>query len=257
MNLKEEIFTRYGFVKRARGCFIYTEKKRLTDLYQEGGSAILGWGGTGGSITPFTLLKNFLSRGLTGSFRTHLEGQTDSAVSELFNSSRRAFIFSGKDDAESFCRENGLEHVFYSPWENEEKISNVSSIVMRVPLPWSEKLYCVAVPEEKSGLKTESECALVPAVRAALNRSLFDLIKALQVRQEKDWFIFDTVLNRYFERRGPYLIPKVPSEKHEQFVLHCLDCGIIINPDCTGKSIVPFGADRGVFAELKKNPFEF
>ena len=53
--LAEEIFLRYGNVKRARGPFLYTEKgKRLTDLYQENGRAILGWGGS----SAFTMLKN-------------------------------------------------------------------------------------------------------------------------------------------------------------------------------------------------------
>ena len=42
----DEITTRYGYVKRARGYFLYTEKQvRLTDMFQEAGRAILGWGG--------------------------------------------------------------------------------------------------------------------------------------------------------------------------------------------------------------------
>ena len=54
-----EISKRFGNVKRARGCFLYTEKGvRLTDLFQEGGRAILGWGGN----SAFTVLKNVLSR---------------------------------------------------------------------------------------------------------------------------------------------------------------------------------------------------
>ncbi len=44
-NLANKIKNRYGTVKRARGSFLYTEKRiRLTDLFLEGGRAILGWG---------------------------------------------------------------------------------------------------------------------------------------------------------------------------------------------------------------------
>ena len=65
--LAENIAFKYGTVKRARGCFLYTEKRvRLTDLYQEAGRAILGWGAKG----TFTILKNVLERGITGSFYT-------------------------------------------------------------------------------------------------------------------------------------------------------------------------------------------
>ena len=45
MNKSElfiELHKRYGAVKRARGCFLYTSKGvRVTDLYQEAGRAIL------------------------------------------------------------------------------------------------------------------------------------------------------------------------------------------------------------------------
>lgn len=39
-------------------------------------------------------------------------------------------------------------------------------------------------------------------------------------------------------------------------MLHCLNLGIVISPDYSVPSIVPFGADTGVFTALKNNPFE-
>ena len=51
--LAKEINSRYGNIKRARNCFLYTARGvRLTDMYQEGGRAILGWGG-GSAFTIF------------------------------------------------------------------------------------------------------------------------------------------------------------------------------------------------------------
>ena len=73
---------------------------------------------------------------------------------------------------------------------------------------------------------------------------------------EKDWFLYDKVLSKYWERKGPYLFPKILKENYRAFALHCLDCGLVINPDFASPSIVPFGADKGVFTKLKNNPFE-
>jgi hypothetical protein len=94
-------------------------------------------------------------------------------------------------------------------------------------------------------------------MEAAYTRSIYNMIKALQERSEKDWFVYDKVLTKYWTRKGPYLITKVPEEKYNEFVLHCLDLGIIINPVYNQESIVPYGADLGVFNSLKNNPFDF
>ena len=82
-----ELLNRYGAVKRARGCFLYTAKGiRITDLYQEGGRAILGWEGS----SAFTIMKNIISRGQTGSFicETSPSYRLQKAVSDLFSSDR-------------------------------------------------------------------------------------------------------------------------------------------------------------------------
>ena len=45
------------------------------------------------------------------------------------------------------------------------------------------------------------------------------------------------------------------EQEYGEFMLHCLDCGIVISPDYNVPSIVPFGADKGVFTALKNAPF--
>ena len=95
MNKSElftELYKRYGAVTHARGPFFYTKKGvRVTDLYQEAGRAILGW--EGGSA--FTMFKNVLSRGQTGSFICEdcPEQRKKKAVSELLASDRTIFCF--------------------------------------------------------------------------------------------------------------------------------------------------------------------
>ena len=269
MNKSElfvELFNRYGAVKRARGCFLYSAKGvRITDLYQEAGRAILGWEGG----NAFTMMKNALSRGQTGSFicedRPSLRLQK--AVSELFASDRTVFCFSSQKAA----LEAGLslfpdDTSVYRPWnaQNENlNISEIPGLILAPPLPWAEPLFILAASTKKieenpdSLLLIRGALKLPYALETAYTRSIYNLIKALQERQEKDWFLYDSVLSKYWERKGPYLFPKVPQEKYKDFALHCLDCGIFISPEYNTPSIVPFGADKGVFSKLKNSPFEY
>ena len=269
MNKSElfvELYNRYGAVKRARGCFLYTAKGvRVTDLYQEGGRAILGW--EGGSA--FTMMKNVISRGQTGSFiceeRPSLKLQK--AVSELFASERTVFCFPSQKAA----FEAGLALFpegtsVYRPWNTQNEKINISEIpglILTPPLPWAENIYIYAADTKKleqnpdSLLLVRGAIKLPYAMEVAYTRAIYNLIKALQERQEKDWFIYDPVLTKYWERKGPYLFPKVPQERYQKFALHCLDCGIFISPDYNTPSIVPFGADKGVFTQLKNSPFEY
>ena len=152
----------------------------------------------------------------------------------------------------------------YTPWtQNESQWNKIDTVVIAPPLPWTDSIYILAIKEE---LLIENQnlfdffqntTALPFSVQAGITRSLYNLIAELPERQEKDWFIYDTVLTKYWERKGPYLFPKIPQEKYDDFVEHCLKLGIAINPSYNEKSIVPYGADKGVFTCLKNSPFEF
>ena len=257
--LAAQITERYGTVKRARGCFLYTAKGvRLTDLYQEAGRAILGWGGT----TAFTVLKNVLSRGITGSFDTDFTPRADSsaknplarAVSELLAGERNVFVFSSKQSALKLALEIAPQGTsVFRPWSENVRWSEIDAVIIEPPLAWTQGIWILAVRPELPCV-VESVRLAAPLC-AAVTRSIYNLIAALQNRSEKDWFIYDTVLAKYWTRKGPYLFPKIAKERYADFVLHCLDCGVVISPVYDQPSIVPFGADRGVFAQLRKNPF--
>ena len=155
MNKSElftELYKRYGAVTRARGPFFYTKKGvRVTDLYQEAGRAILGW--EGGSA--FTMFKNVLSRGQTGSFICEdcPEPRLQKAVSELLASDRTIFCFSSHKDA----FDAGLslfpdETSVYRPWNsiNEKiNISKTAALIVTPPLPWAESIFILAVDTKR------------------------------------------------------------------------------------------------------------
>lgn len=259
--LASEITSRYGTVKRARKCFLYTAKGvRLVDMYQEGGRAILGW--EGGSA--FTMFKNVLCRGISGSFETDFSYRTKKACESLFASERDIFIFYSKElalKASVMLSPTGTN--LYRPWSPAEiQWRDVDSIVFAPTLPWCQPIYILAVkPEVVKKVNDEGkilpEGEVIPApLHGAIARSVYDLIKAIQEREEKNWFVYDKVLIKYWERKGPYLISKISEDKYDSFVKHCLDCGLVISPDCSTPSIVPFSADFGVFTKLMNNPFE-
>lgn len=243
-QLKKEIFNRYGAVTRARGCFLYTKKGvRLTDLYQAGGRAILGWGGG----DAFTKFKNVLNRGITGFFVTEYDNQINKAVSELLQSPRQVIFTS--------CAQDFFP--LWEPWnENHPGLSEIAkmdSVSVKPPLPWTDSLYMVCVKPGFDENKIFEKIDLPSPLIAAVTRSVYDLIKAMKEREEKNWFIYDQILVKFFERQGPYLYPRISEDEYDDFVLFCLDNGIVINPEYNEHSIVPFGADEGVFAKLKND----
>jgi len=267
-QLYREIYARYGFVTRARNCFLYTHKGvRLTDLFQENGRAILGWDGKNGT----TFFKNMLSKGLTGGFICEDSPRIDKAVSELIGKNCGVSFYINKAEAVKVAVSAGARNIVaYKPWNKEqEDLSAADAVVIIPPFPWGEELVILALRPLRQAQGTRSNAVPEPvegpthqgltipfALQTALTRAIYNLIAELPLRQEKDWFIYDTILTKYWERKGPYLYPKISENKYDDFVKHCLDCLIVINPSYKEPSIIPFGADKGVFTKLKNNPFE-
>ena len=256
-----ELRLRYGAVRRARGCFLYTQNGvRLVDLFQESGRAILGWG-TG---TSFTVFKNSLSRGYTGSCSTDALARLSKAVERLLDSPRKVILFTQKQEA----LRAGLSvapnsTAVWKPWLScAPDWALVDAVLVEPPLPWTAGLYVLAfrcTPELESAVAVLGVPASVPVAApllVAAARAIDDMRAALNARCEHDWFLYDRVLSAYWKRGGPYLHPSVEAGHYRSFFCHCLDCGVLISPVYEQPSIVPFGANCGVFSALKKNPFE-
>ena len=265
--LSDEIHRRYGSIRRARGSFLYTAKNvRLTDLYQENGRAILGWGGS----SAFTIMKNVLNRGISGSYRTDFSHRLEKSVCDLFGSNKKILCFTAKKDAEEAAgRLCDGKIISYRPWESEKSdVESAGALIFEPPLPWAQELFILAlnngneISEKWEKISAETgitRTILPPPMEAAYTRAVYNLIQELKERKEKDFFIYDREIAPYWTRKGPYLYPKkelFTEESYADFVLHCLDNTIVINPSLDGASIVPFGADRGVFSSLLKNPWK-
>lgn len=275
--LATEINKRYGAVTRARGCFLYTRKSvRLVDLYQEGGRAILGWGGH-----QFTIFKNILNRGITGSFDTDYLMRVSKAVQDLLGEKRAVFVFTEKSAAiRAGLGFSKYGTAFWRPWSTapctasesflaaDGKTSTggcaaIEAAIVEPPLAWTQQIYILAVKQDiyeanvAAGHEIPVSVRIPAPLSAAVARSIYDLISEIPKRSEKNWFVYDKILTKYWTREGPYLFPKIPQEKYEEFICHCLDCEIITSADYNTPSIVPFGADVGVFRKLEKNNFDW
>jgi hypothetical protein len=85
---------------------------------------------------------------------------------------------------------------------------------------------------------------------AGITRSLYDLLQELPKRGEAGWARYDGFVTPFFERRGPYLYPKLTAAEYPGFVEKCLDARLVISPDFVIPSIVPWGANPGDFKGL-------
>ena len=250
------IYSKYGIVTRARGCFLYTKKGvRLTDLYLENGRAVLGWDGKNAS----TFFKNMLSKGLTGGFICQEHSRLDKAVSALLGSERITAVFGTKADSlKAGIALSSQSTSFYRPWNpGNVDWTSTDCVIIVPPFAWCDDFYILAVKKDFEGkLSALGQKELPFAQTAAVTRAIYNLAAQIPLRTEKDWFIYDPVVTKYWSRKGPYLFPKISENKYDAFVKHCLDCGLVINPSFNEPSIVPYGADTGVFAQLKKMPFD-
>ncbi len=297
-----EFEEKHGTVQRARGCYLYTRSgRRVVDMYQEAGRAILGWGNSRAT----TVFKNIMSRGLTGTFPTDYGHQLERAVKALlpeydqvrwYNSlfsaqtalaqyfnfwteiplgehplldaSESLFMEDHDLALDSWLLRKGVPR--WRPWLDEAWFTSAqdispqvmeineraqTAIVVVPPLPWVRTYYLVAFTELEDRFIPPSD-VLLPPVMASTARAIYDLIAEIPNRSEKDWCRFDFVVKKYWDRRGPYLLPRLPQSRYREFFLHCLDCGIFISPNYRIPSIIPFGANEGDFTRLRRNPFE-
>ncbi|MGP1588100.1 MAG: hypothetical protein ACTTHG_07155 [Treponemataceae bacterium] len=252
--LAQEIYSRYGEVKRARGCFLYTEKGvRLTDMFQENGRAILGWEGGKARL----VFKNILEKGQVGFFKTHFSAAFEKAVLEFFIGFDVVLLVKESDVVQ---KKIPRWFPFYDDTGSPYNTLDEDVFYFIPPFPFSCDI-AIVVAKNNSLIKSFElfEYQIIsPSLQAAFTRCIYDLKAAIQNRCEKDFSLYDSVLKKYFERKGAFLYPNkkiIAGQNYEHFVTFCLDNTIVISPDIKNPSIIPFGADAGVFRKLDRADF--
>ncbi|ULQ60734.1 hypothetical protein K7I13_05540 [Brucepastera parasyntrophica] len=293
-DIKEEIRRRYGIVRRASGYHLYTAKgRRLLDMWQERGSAILGWRSGRAKL----VFKNILDRGITGTFPSETEGELIGAVRNLLPHYSTVRWYATKERARIACAAYLdlwsdiplIEHPLLHPeasrnfGDSGEDLLSAAKNLHGVPLwrPWLDDAYynmsdrvndsflrnvnaalkamvlvspfpfaggcTIAVFAGGEPVNVPPSDSIAPALLGAYARAFRDLAKALFERSESDWAQFDSFIAPYWDRRGPYLIPKIAKDRYADFFSSCLDEGILISPNHRIPSVVPFEADTGNF----------
>jgi hypothetical protein len=227
---------KYGFVRRARFCYLYTQNgERLVDMYQEAGRAILGWRGS--AVTAF---KNVFARGAAGTFFSEEGGRLKKAIRALIPEAESARWYTG-ENAEKFMR----MYRVWRPWAQEA----ACPAVFLPPFPLAHDVVIVAGKNDTPETHAGSD-VLPPCLLAGITRAVYDLIAEIPRRGESCWSLYDGAFLRFWERAGPYLFPKMPRETYGAFTLACLDAGLVVSPDYDIPSIVPWDADKGNILSL-------
>lgn len=123
------------------------------------------------------------------------------------------------------------------------------------PFPYATELcvYAFSTACGEEMLQNLPKNDIVPApLLAAFTRGFYDLKIALGAYTENDFKANSKVFEPFFIRNQCYLFPKIPEEKYKDFVLKCLDIGIVISPDYNVPSIMPWKANPGDLKKISK-----
>ena len=245
-----EIETTYGFVRRARFCYLYTQSgKRLTDMYLEAGRAILGWRG----LSSSSAFKNVFARGVTGTFCSEEARRLKQAAKKLFCGAETVRWYAGENAAAFLAlagqKEQSGDFCLWKPWalcETQKK-----KFLFFPPFPLAHNTIIFAAHENNCApRKMPPSDILPPCVLSGMTRSIYDLIAEIPRRTEKIWAAHDGALLTFWQRRGAYLFPKIPRDSYGAFASVCLQAGLVISPDYDIPSIVPWSADKGDVSAL-------
>ena len=261
---RDELLRRVGPVRRARGYRLYTQDgRRILDLYQDGGRAILGQGG-GGIVTAF---KSGLERGPITPLPSVYTGRLHVAVRELIPEGGVIRVFANTERA--------LDAI--SHWIGEQVSSaDTCDPVWSVDRPAGQhdgavRLWRPFLPSDRSPFSGLPErwaiLPILPAVGeppqvvlfsspdvpesdiiagfrlAALVRGVYDLVSD-PGRPE--------LILPGFTSVGPYLLPENTNRSYSDRFDILLHHGFLTSPAESVPSIVPAEMSAGELAKLRR-----
>lgn len=265
MNFYDEIRSRYGNVKRARGFYLYTEKNiRLLDMYLDGGMSILG---RRENQAPL-VFKQSIDRGLNAFLPSSGDYRLKKALNFLFpehphfyflSEWSKAFPFLQIEDNKT-CLESCIMENIWKPFlPSSENLKKKKVFFVNPPFCSSIK---IAVSKEALPILSSEVSA---AEKEVLARAFFDLIRIIKLREHEDRLSDEELINsargkkkkqqleknikfyrrvaelcsHFWNMEGPYLFPKLNKEKYEDFFKAALDSHILLSPYFTIPSILP------------------
>jgi hypothetical protein len=242
-------------VVRARGFRLYTQDgRRLTDLWQNNGAAILGH--TSGSLKA---LKNAAERGLYAPFPHSQERRFHRALAallpgmsfRLYRGPGTLLPFLGTE----VLPDPALEDALPAPpapllWRPFLTVPRDRPLVPILPLLWPETLCVLALPPAETAPPPPVSQLIPPAILAAATRGVYDLIAAGTKRPRRPR-IEEALAATKWRRRGVYLYYAVADdEAYAGLFRRFLDRGFLLPPVRTQPLILPGDLSPGEEAKL-------
>ena len=258
------IHSLFGNVKRARGYYLYTEKKeRLLDMFLCGGRAILGHKPAG----VLTQYKREFEKGITCAFPTKTHTELKTALKALFPQ-YESYICSTQQEAyhyiESFAKKR--HQLFTFPYEvpvyRHGIKKDLGAIFLFFPYPSIATTIILYsnFDDAKVFFPPSAECRAMPCEERAISSFIYALIaeekrriegvrpysmkgkKALKsfLSTQKELKQMQPMLELFFEIEGRYLYFRQNSTiNYKDFFFSALKSGILLSPDVRSPSIFP------------------
>jgi hypothetical protein len=251
-------------VLRARGFRLYTKNgKRLTDLWQNNGAAILG------HTAPALLreLKNTASRGLFAPYPHFMEGRFIKALERLFPGRVFRLYASPPAALETLIREKSaaLWRPFLDADDPLAVAHNAPPVLVPVlpgisgwrgGLPQGLCVLALARDFSKTADALPAGELLPPALLAFAVRGLYDLIAAAPSRAKPAFpRIAKALRESPWQRQGIYLYLRSRAEAaqtgaYQTLFLHFLENGFLLPPDPANPAILPAELSQGEETKL-------
>jgi hypothetical protein len=265
MMIDETLLRRLPPVVRARDFRLYTQDgRRLVDLWQNNGAAVLGHTPTG----MLRALKNAAERGLYAPLPHSQERRLHKALSALlpgmsFRLYRGAALFRalGAEDfpdpalpAAPGTAPSPSGPMLWRPFLDSDLPSD-RPLIPVLPMPWPDALCVLALPPapaETAPLPPDSQL-IPPTILAAATRGVYDLIAAKAARGRQRYpRIEDALAEKKWLRRGIYLCrnPPADDEAYAALFQRFLEQGFLLPPVRTHPLILPGILSPGEEAKL-------
>lgn len=251
-------------IRRARGFRLYDEAgKRYVDLYQAGGTAILGHRGPG----TVREMKDVLSRGLGTALPNVYETRLKKVLRRLFPSygsvELYACIHRGLDAVSAFLGRRMEERDIFDPavssagnlrgpvsyWRPFLPAGALGEPEVLIPiLPGSGiSGFAAACFRTREGESVPPGDSIPACPLAGVLRAIADLAGT---ERGEDAVTRAADETREWRRRGPYLSPEFHEGRYRDVFRLFLDAGYLLNPHYPGPSIVPGELSPGEAAGL-------
>jgi hypothetical protein len=236
-------------IRRTRGNRLYAaDGRRFLDLWLDDGRGILG----DRDRYTRTYAANAADKGLIRPYPGLYDTRFVKAVKAAWPGFSTVKVFSSEERAKAAA--GTLPVAIARPFA---LLPDTCGLAMpRLPCPRPYAPWCLIARDgtpAAAALALESG-DLVPAQSLyAAARGLASIESAVRDGYgEALWTRFDRRLGAWFERSGPYLSPKIPVERYEDFFRTALEGGALVSPRPDAPSIVPPDFDDGELVKLAR-----